>query len=295
MPSAHDMTGVGVVVLTMGTRPAELQRAFNSLLDQKDVDLDIVCVGNGWEPVNLPESVRSHTLDENMGVCVGRNAGVNLVKGDIIFFLDDDAWLSDQHFIARAVAGFDAWPALGIVQPRVHDPASKQDARRWIPRIRKGDAKRSSNAFTLWEGALFVRRSVFEAAGGFGEELFFYHEGIELAWRCWDSGSVSWYAGNLEAHHPNTSDNRHADNKLHRLMARNRVWIARRNLPAALVPIYVTTWSALYLARNRDDRRALRPWLDGWKEGWTENPGERRPMSWRTVRRMALRGRPPII
>lgn len=279
----------------MGTRPAELQRAFDSLLEQKDVDLDIVCIGNGWEPVNLPEAVRSHSLAENMGVCVGRNAGVSLVKGDLLFFLDDDAWLSDPHFISRAVAGFDAWPELGIVQPRVHDPDSDQDARRWIPRIRKGDARRSSSAFTLWEGALLVRRSVFDAAGGFGEELFFYHEGIELGWRCWDGGHVSWYAGNLEAHHPNTSDNRHADNKLHRLMARNRVWIARRNLPAPLVPIYVTTWSALYLARNRGDQQALAPWFDGWKEGWTGYPGPRQPISWRTVSRMALRGRPPVI
>ena len=45
------MTSVGVVVLTMGSRPDELRRGLESLLAQEDVELDIVCVGNGWQPV----------------------------------------------------------------------------------------------------------------------------------------------------------------------------------------------------------------------------------------------------
>ncbi|RAF73280.1 glycosyltransferase family 2 protein, partial [Burkholderia multivorans] len=40
----------GVVVLTQGKRLEELNRGFDSLLAQKGVELDIVCVGNGWDP-----------------------------------------------------------------------------------------------------------------------------------------------------------------------------------------------------------------------------------------------------
>jgi GT2 family glycosyltransferase len=289
------MTDFGVVLLTMGNRRVELSRALESLAAQRNVTMDIVCVGNGWQPTGLPAYVKTEYLPENLGVCGGRNAGVARVDGELLFFLDDDAWLSDPQFLARALAHFRGWPALGIVQPQVHDPDAPADARRWIPRLRKGDPSRSSYAFTLWEGALVVRRSVFDAVGGFGDELFFYHEGIELAWRCWEHGSVAWYAGDLVAHHPNTDAARHVDNEFYRLMARNRVWIARRNLPALLAPLYVGSWTAVHLVRTRSDRADLPVWFEGWREGWRRSPGGRQPIRWRTVWEMTRRGRAPII
>ena len=45
---------IGVVILTMGTRPHELSRAIDSVLAQRDVDLDVVVVGNGWQPEGVP-------------------------------------------------------------------------------------------------------------------------------------------------------------------------------------------------------------------------------------------------
>ncbi|MDH3959282.1 MAG: glycosyltransferase family 2 protein, partial [Actinomycetota bacterium] len=52
----------GVVVLTMGQRPADLRRALDSVLAQQGVTTDIVVVGNGWVPVDLPDGVRAHGL-----------------------------------------------------------------------------------------------------------------------------------------------------------------------------------------------------------------------------------------
>lgn len=283
---------VSVIVLTMGNRPAELERGITSLLAQRDVSVDIVCVGNGWEPSNLPAEVRTVYLPENLGACGGRNAGAATCTGELLLFFDDDAWLTDQYFLARAVAAFNRFPDLGILQPRVHDPLSTADATRWIPRLRKGDPYQSSQAFSVWEGALLVRRNVFEAVGGFGDELFYYHEGIELAWRCWDHGYRVWYAGNFEAHHPADAPTRHET--YFRMNARNRVWVARRNLPRPLALTYVANWSLIYLARNRDPA-AIAGWWKGWREGWTSDPGPRRMLSPKTVVLMALRGRPPVI
>jgi hypothetical protein len=39
----------------------------------------------------------------------------------------------------------------------------------------------------------------------------------------------------------------------------------------------------------------LRAWFGGWREGWRTDPGERRPLRWKTVWRMTLAGRPPIV
>ena len=44
----------GVVVLTMGRRPDELAAGLASLLAQEGVRLDVVVVGNGWLPTDLP-------------------------------------------------------------------------------------------------------------------------------------------------------------------------------------------------------------------------------------------------
>ena len=71
------MADFGVVILTMGTRPVELRRAIDSVLEQRDVTCDIVVVGNGWEPVDLPDGVRAHGLERNVGIPAGRNAGAS--------------------------------------------------------------------------------------------------------------------------------------------------------------------------------------------------------------------------
>ncbi|GFM96757.1 hypothetical protein Sfulv_15680 [Streptomyces fulvorobeus] len=50
------------------------------------------------------------------------------------------------------------------------------------------------------------------------------------------------------------------------MTARNRVWLARRNLPLPLVPAYPGTWTLLTVARTRS-WKGLRAWAGGFAEG----------------------------
>jgi GT2 family glycosyltransferase len=284
---------VGVVVLTQGRRPVDLDRAVRSVLAQRGVRADVVVVGNGWTPEGLPDGVGSLGLPENVGIPAGRNAGVPHVAGDLLLFLDDDAALPDPGFLAEAVRRFAADPGLGLLQPRVDAADGRTPPRRWTPRMRVGDRRRSSAAFSVWEGAVVTRREVFDRAGGWPAPFFYAHEGIELAWRVWDAGATVYYAGDLAATHPVTETTRHAD--FFRLNARNRVWLARRNLPWVLGVPYVLTWTALQVVRSARRPATLLPWLRGWAEGWRTSAGPRRPLRWRTVGRMARHGRPPIV
>jgi len=245
----------GVVVLTMGTRPDDLQRGLASLLAQQDVACDIVVVGNSWEPTGLPDGVRGVHLPENVGIPAGRNAGVPF-------------------------------------EPRVVDATGLPSPRRWVPRLRVGNPLESGPATALWEGAVAMPRDVFEQTGGWPDEFFYAHEGIDLVWRVWDAGRVPWYAADLVAHHPVIDPARH--DVYYRLNARNRVWLARRNLPVALEPLYVGTWVGMTLLRVHD-RAALSAWFTGLREGLTERPSGRRRMSWGTVWQMSRAGRPPVI
>jgi GT2 family glycosyltransferase len=282
----------GVVVLTQGRRPDDLHRALESLLAQQDVIMDIVVVGNGWEPSGLPNGVRSVGLPENLGIPAGRNAGVPYVEGDLLFFLDDDASVPDPRMLHKVGERFDADPALGLLQPRVADPQGLASPRRWTPRLRVGDPEHSSDVAAVWEGGVALRRAVFDATTGWPAEFFYAHEGIELAWRIWDAGYRVRYEGDLVVNHPVIVPARHS--VFHRFSARNRVWLARRNLPFPIGVIYVAVWFVISVLRLRakDDAREM---LRGYWEGVSQPAGTRRRVRWRTVWRMTKAGRPPVV
>lgn len=286
------LPSIGVVILTQGTRPTELGRCLDGLRAQRGVALDILVVGNGWSPGNLGPDVRTHALAENAGIPEGRNVGAALVEGELIFFFDDDAWIDDPQLLAKVARIFADRPRVGSVQPRLCD-ADGTTMRRWVPRLRTRDPQRPGPGFTIVEGITIVRRAAFEQVGGFPGQFFYGHEGVELTWRLWDAGWEVHYAGDLAAHHPATTPARHAGYL--RNNARNRVWVARRNLPALLIPVYLGVWTLIMAARLLRRPKAFAAWLGGFAEGVRTPAGPRRPMRWATVVRLARLGHPPIV
>lgn len=283
---------VAAVVLSQGTRPVELAKALETLLAQTGVELDVVVVGNGWGPEGLPVGVRAHHEPENLGIPEGRNVGARLARGDYILFYDDDAWLPAPDTLSRLVAVMESDEHLAVVQPRPTDPDGKPSPRRWVPRLNAGSAARGGDLVWFWEGVHLERRAAFEQVGGWPGHFFYGHESIDLAMRLLDAGWRITYAPAVVVHHPALPASRHET--FYRMNARNRVWVARRNLPHPLDWIYVQVWVLVTLARVHD-RTALRIWFRGLLEGYRTDPGPRRPISWRTAARMTALGRPPII
>ena len=286
------MTALGCVVLTGGRRPDDLRLAVDSLLRQRGVDVDVVVVGNGCEPEGLPDAVRVVALCEDVGIPGGRNAGVPHVRGELLFFLDDDASLRDDDALAAVAAKFAADPLLGAVQLRVEPRDGGPRLRNWTPRLRVGDPARSGDVAALWEGAVAIRRAVFEAVGGWPEAFRFVHEGVDLAWRVLDAGHRVHYAGDVVALHPSHVVGRHAYSAYHG--ARNRVWLARRHLPVVLGVPFVATFFARSLPTLLR-RGHLRDALRGYRDGLRGDCGPRRPLRRSTLWRMTRTGRPPVI
>ncbi|MFI1867994.1 glycosyltransferase family 2 protein [Streptomyces jumonjinensis] len=282
---------VGAVVLTMNDRPEEFPRAMASLLAQEGIDLDVVVVGNGCTPEQVPPGVRTVTLAENAGIPEGRNIGAANVTGDCLFFFDNDAILPTADALARLAAELRDDPTLAYAQPRIADPDTGVTLRRWVPRLRASDPERPGTVTVMAEGVVMIRRSAFDTAGGWPGHFFLFHEGIDLAWRLWNHGGTGRYLPEIVVHHPATNPARHA--AFYRLSARNRVWLARRNLPAVLVPLNLAAWVLLTLWRIRD-RAALKVSFAGFREGLHGGHGPRAPMSWRTVARLTRAGRPPV-
>jgi GT2 family glycosyltransferase len=279
----------GCVVLTTGSRPDVLALALESLDRQRGVELDTVVVFNGAQP---PPGVRGLGLAEDVGIPAARNAGAGHVGGELLFFLDDDASLVDDDALARVAAQFGADSTLGALQLGVAPRDGGAYSRDWVPRLRVGDRSRPSNITVVWEGAVAARRSVFEAVGGWPAPFRFVHEGIDLGWRVMDAGSRVFYAGGIVALHPVTGLPPHGYSFY--FGARNRVWLARRHLPAPLGVVYVLNFALRSLPRYRTGQ-ARREALRGYRDGLRQPAGPRKPLRWSTIRRMAAAGRPPIM
>ncbi|MFJ9823503.1 glycosyltransferase family 2 protein [Streptomyces sp. NPDC101160] len=287
---------VGVAVLTMGTRPKELRALLDSVAMQDEPPLRVVVVGNGTGSLaELPDGVHGVELPENRGVSGGRNVAIETLRAfgdvDVLVDLDDDGLLVDEDVFRRLADLYEADPALGIVSFRIADE-NGETQRRHVPRLGAKDPMRGGEVTTFLGGGHGLSMRMLDEVGGWPEEFFFTHEETDLAWRALDAGWTVLYEPGLLLQHPNTSPARHA--VYYRMTARNRVWLAKRNLPVPLVPVYLGVWTLLTLARTRS-LPGLRAWFGGFAEGVRRPGGTRRPMRWATVWRMGRLGRPPVI
>ncbi len=278
---------IAVVVLTQADRPAELARAIASVRAQQQIDLQLVLVVNGAHPPLPDPSDQLIVLPENVGIPAGRNVGAAAADARLVMFLDDDAELLDSGLLAAVVDRFRADPRLGAMAIRLIDEHGHTQ-RRHVPRLGSRSAKRSGPVTYFIGAACVVRAATFHTVEGFDERFFYAMEESDLSWRLLDAGWSIWYSADLTAFHPRTAPSRHPGYA--RLTARNRLWMAWRSLPAPMLAGYLVTWTIAAVARGAP----LREVLAGYREASSARPA-RHPIRWRTVFRMTLLGRPPIV
>lgn len=286
---------VGVAILTMGNRPAELADLLDSVAKQDTPAARVVVVGNGSPLPSLPDEVSGVELAENLGVSGGRNVALARLREfgdvDVVVDLDDDGLLVSPDVFTRLVDLYETDPRLGIVSFRIADERGRTQ-RRHVPRLRAKDPMRRGLVTTFLGGGHGLSMRMLDETSDWPEAFFYAHEETDLAWRALDAGWKVLYEPELVLRHPWTSPTRHA--VFYRMVARNRVWLAKRHLPALLVPVYLGVWAVLTLARTRS-LTGLRAWSGGFAEGVRTPCPPRRPMRWATVWRMARLGRPPVI
>lgn len=286
---------IGVVVVTMGNRPRELDALLASIEKQDVPATSVVVVGNATQLTDVTADVTKVPLEQNLGCPGGRNVGLTMLRDsgdvDVIVDLDDDGLLVADDVFRRVQVLFAADPELGIVGFRVADESGATQPR-WVPRLRADDPMRRGLVTAFLGGGHALSVPMLRRIGGWPEEFFFCHEETDLAWRALDEGWKILYEPELVLQHPKTSPARHA--VYYRLTARNRVWLARRRLPLPLIPVYLGVWILLTLARIRSGA-GLKAWCSGFLEGLRSPCGPRKPMTWRTVWRMTRLGRPPLV
>ncbi|MBT2493900.1 glycosyltransferase [Streptomyces sp. ISL-96] len=286
---------VGVVIVTMGTRPHELDALLTSVEKQNVPPARVVLVGNATPLTDIAADVTKIPLEENLGCPGGRNVGLQFLcesgEVDVIVELDDDGLLIADDVFHKVQQLYAADPRLGVVSFRVADEHGETQ-RRHVPRLRAGDPMRRGLVTAFLGGGHCFSVAMLDEIGLWPGQFFFGHEETDLAWRAIDGGWKILYEPDLVLQHPKTSPARHA--VYYRFTARNRVWLARRRLPLALIPVYLGVWTLLTVARTHS-LTGLKAWGAGFLEGIRTSCGSRQPMKWRTVWRMTRLGRPPLI
>lgn len=166
---------LSLVVSTIG-RPAALMRLIHSLVYQDSCtsrfELIVVDQSPDGSCVTLLEELRPPlawtATRSDPGVSHGRNVGAELARGALLAFPDDDCWY-DQHTVAKALELTAAAGAGTIISGRQLTADGRPSMLRWP------EQPRTLNRHDVWRSAIsstvFIPREVFDAVGGFNEEL----------------------------------------------------------------------------------------------------------------------------
>lgn len=226
--------GVSVVMVVFMTGEA-LNKSLDCVLGDQLVD-ELVLVDNGSRPA---EAQRLRALADrdprvvliagqgNVGFASGANLGAGRARGEILVFLNPDAFVQ-PGCIAELVREVEAQSRPCIVGGRIlnADRSEQRGARRgeitpmsalvslstvskWLPAWRRYDVHWEgaatpdhAAAVPTISGACFcMRRADFASFGGFDEGYFLHVEDVDLCWRVRRAGGIVLFHPKAEVIH----------------------------------------------------------------------------------------------
>jgi GT2 family glycosyltransferase len=166
---------------------SNLTEAVDSLLKQTHSEKEVIVVVDGnkalYEKVSAQftgnEAVKTVLIESNIGVSGARNAGIKVARGDVIAFMDDDAF-ADREWMDRLVATYENYDAIGVGGKIL--PVWTQGAPDYLPEelywlagvTHKGFAdEKIGEVRNTFGPNMSFRREVFEKVGLFNENLGF--------------------------------------------------------------------------------------------------------------------------
>ncbi len=153
-------------------------------------------------------SVKTITINDNLGYAGGYNAGIKLIEEEYIVLLNSDVEVT-ENWLDTLFKRFQEDPKLAAIQPKIKDYKNKDyfeyagAAGGFIDRLGypfcrgrlfykleedKGQYEDYREVFWATGACLMVRKSIFEKVKGLNEKLFAHMEEIDLCWRIHNSG-----------------------------------------------------------------------------------------------------------
>jgi GT2 family glycosyltransferase len=273
---------VSVVVPAYGIDPW-LERSVASALASTGVETEVIVVDNGGtggttDPLAALDRVSVVRPGSNLGFAGGCNAGLMHARGDVVFFLNQDAVLAPGALSRLSEVALE--PSVGAASGSVRLAKDPGLMNSWgnplhflgfswsggfgepVPpdKVRRDVVGASGTAMA-------VRRSHFVELGGFNEDYFAYHEDLEFSLRCRLRGlAVVYVPDAVVTHRYDMSRN---PSKFF-LLERNRLFLVatlyeRRTLLLLLPMLLATEVGMLAVALHAG---WIRQKVAGWRWLW---------------------------
>jgi GT2 family glycosyltransferase len=199
---------VTILIITWN-RKKDVLETVQSVYEQAYPNFEIVVVDNGSNDGTVDAIhhtypiVRVVPLNRNMGVSVGRNAGIAIAQGEIIFCLDSDASLGCDT-LNYLICKFQAEPKIGVINSKIVNAYTKtlDGGPGWVYSSKqKAQEYKEFSSFSFSEGGAAIRKEVFDRVGLFWDFLFFGCEGQEFSLRVLDAGyTILYYPKSIVYH-----------------------------------------------------------------------------------------------
>ena len=162
-------------------RPEETERAVESIKNQTYKNIEIVIHDNS---------------DLNMGVALPSNLCAKKSKAKYLFFLDNDAYLTDPDYISSLVTTMEVSDKCAFVFGRVLNPDGTDQ---WLEIFGlKGVGLQKCKSFN--GNGVLIRRDIFLEVGGYEPTFFAYYLEPELAARFYDAGYFGMFSNHTLIH-----------------------------------------------------------------------------------------------
>ncbi len=284
---------ISVVIITWNRRE-DILETVQSVCDQAYEKIEVVVVDNGSTDGTSAALKRAFpavtlvVLEQNMGVSIGRNAGIAVAQGEVVFFLDSDASLG-YNTLTSIIQKFQVEPDLGIIACKIVNAYTKQldYGPGWaFSEKDKADQDLEFLSYSFSEGGCAIRRDVFDKAGLFWDSLFFGREGEELSLRVWDVGYKIVYWPKAVVYHRVSPNKRIAGSERQYFDLRNSLSIYLVRYPLWMMICFVPLKICLTLVKGVR-RGGLRDILRALLEVFRQVPAlwrQRKPISNKTAR-----------
>lgn len=172
-----------------------------------------------WLNEHFPKCIHAK-FDQNYGYCGGNNRAVDYCNGEIVIFINNDAY-PDSNWLNSIEKAFEN-QSIGSIQPKIKSVKDPQKfeyagaaggyldllgypfcAGRIFDEVETDNGQYDSQRSIDWASgaAIAIRKNLFSELGGFEETFEFHMEEIDLCWRVWRAGYQVIYLPTATVYH----------------------------------------------------------------------------------------------
>lgn len=254
---------ISVILITYG-RKEDLKSCLNSILKQEYNNYELIIVDNNEDKLisnylkelisKIKDKVRYYKVNKNLGVTGGRNFGIKKAKGDILVFIDDDAFFENEDAFQKVYREFFQGPKLGALSFKIINHYSKKIERKEFPHKNKrlNPDKQFETSYFIGAGHA-IKKEIFVKIGLYSEDFFYGMEELDLSFKIIDSGYKIYYYPEVIVWHKQSLEGRLTEKEKWQKILENRIKVSIRNLPWKYIIINTLIWSVKVFIEVKGD------------------------------------------